>query len=32
MNIVKVLLGFIEIAAAIKFLSNVDLVMGVGAH
>jgi thiol:disulfide interchange protein DsbD len=30
MNIVKVLLGFIEIAAAIKFLSNVDLVMGWG--
>lgn len=26
MNIVKVLLGFIELAAAIKFLSNVDLV------
>lgn len=30
MNIVKVLLGFIEIAAAIKFLSNVDLVLGWG--
>lgn len=30
MNSVKVLLGFIEIAAAIKFLSNVDLVMGWG--
>jgi len=30
MNMVKVLLGFIEIAAAIKFLSNVDLVMGWG--
>ncbi len=30
MNIVKVLLGFIELAAAIKFLSNVDLVMGWG--
>ncbi len=28
MNMVKVLLGFIELAAAIKFLSNVDLVMG----
>ncbi|HKK46860.1 MAG TPA: cytochrome c biogenesis protein CcdA [Balneolaceae bacterium] len=26
MNVVKVLLGFIELAAAIKFLSNVDLV------
>lgn len=26
MNIVKVLLGFIELAAAVKFLSNVDLV------
>ena len=30
MNVVKVLLGFIELAAAIKFLSNVDLVMGWG--
>lgn len=30
MNIVKVLLGFIELAAAIKFLSNVDLVLGWG--
>lgn len=30
MNIVKVLLGFIELAAAIKFISNVDLVMGWG--
>lgn len=30
MNIVTVLLGFIELAAAIKFLSNVDLVMGWG--
>ncbi len=28
MNMVKVLLGFIELAAAIKFLSNVDLVLG----
>ena len=28
MNMVKVLLGFIELAAAVKFLSNVDLVMG----
>lgn len=26
MNVVKVLLGFIELAAAIKFISNVDLV------
>ncbi|MTI87052.1 MAG: hypothetical protein FH748_03690 [Balneolaceae bacterium] len=26
MNIVKVLLGFIELAAAVKFISNVDLV------
>jgi thiol:disulfide interchange protein DsbD len=30
MNIVKVLLGFIELAAAIKFISNVDLVLGWG--
>lgn len=30
MNVVKVLLGFIELAAAIKFLSNVDLVLGWG--
>ena len=30
MNMVKVLLGFIELAAAIKFISNVDLVMGWG--
>ncbi len=30
MNVVKVLLGFIELAAAIKFISNVDLVMGWG--
>lgn len=30
MNLVKVLLGFIELAAAIKFISNVDLVMGWG--
>ncbi len=28
MNIVKVLLGFIELAAAIKYLSNADLVWG----
>ncbi len=28
MNVVKVLLGFIELAAAIKFISNVDLVLG----
>ena len=28
MNMVKVLLGFVELAAAIKFLSNVDLVLG----
>lgn len=28
MNIVKVLLGFIELAAAFKFLSNADLVWG----
>lgn len=30
MNVVKVLLGFIELAAAIKFFSNVDLVLGWG--
>lgn len=30
MNVVKVLLGFVELAAAIKFISNVDLVMGWG--
>ena len=30
MNLVKVLLGFIELAAAIKFISNVDLVLGWG--
>ena len=30
MNVVKVLLGFIELAAAIKFISNVDLVLGWG--
>ena len=31
MNMVKVLLGFIELAAAVKFLSNVDLVwVGLG--
>lgn len=30
MNIVKVLLGFIELAAALKFLSNADLVWGWG--
>lgn len=30
MNLVKVLLGFIELAAAIKFISNVDLVLGLG--
>lgn len=30
MNVVKVLLGFIELAAAIKFLSNVDLVWQLG--
>ena len=30
MNLVKVMLGFIELAAAIKFISNVDLVMGWG--
>lgn len=30
MNIVKVLLGFIELAAAFKFLSNADLVWGWG--
>ncbi len=30
MNIVKVLLGFIELAAAVKFLSNVDLVWNWG--
>lgn len=30
MNSVKVILGFIEIAAAVKFLSNADLVWGFG--
>jgi len=30
MNVVKVLLGFIELAAAFKFLSNADLVWGWG--
>lgn len=30
MNVVKVLLGFVELAAAIKFLSNADLVLGWG--
>jgi len=30
MNVVKVVLGFIELAAAIKFLSNADLVWGWG--
>jgi len=30
MNSVKVVLGFIEIAAAVKFLSNADLVLGLG--
>ena len=30
MNIVKVLLGFIELAAAVKFFSNVDLVWNLG--
>lgn len=30
MNLVKVLLGFIELAAAVKFLSNVDLVWSWG--
>jgi thiol:disulfide interchange protein len=30
MNSVKVILGFIEIAAAVKFLSNADLVWGLG--
>lgn len=30
MNIVKVLLGFIELAAAFKFISNADLVWGWG--
>ncbi len=30
MNIVKVVLGFIELAAALKFLSNADLVWGWG--
>jgi len=30
MNVVKVLLGFIELAAAIKFISNADLVWGFG--
>ncbi len=30
MNIVKVLLGFIELAAAVKFISNVDLVWNWG--
>ena len=31
MNVIKVLLGFIELAAAIKFISNVDLVLGWGS-
>ncbi|MCX6153639.1 MAG: thioredoxin family protein [Candidatus Kapabacteria bacterium] len=30
MNNVKVVMGFLEIAAAIKFISNVDLVWGLG--
>lgn len=30
MNVVKVLLGFVELAAALKFLSNADLVWGWG--
>ncbi|MDZ7771782.1 MAG: cytochrome c biogenesis protein CcdA [Balneolaceae bacterium] len=30
MNVVKVLLGFVELAAAVKFLSNADLVLGWG--
>ncbi|MFQ5572252.1 MAG: protein-disulfide reductase DsbD domain-containing protein [Rhodothermales bacterium] len=30
MNVVKVVLGFVELAAAIKFLSNADLVWGWG--
>ena len=30
MNAVKVVLGFVEIAAAVKFLSNADLVWGFG--
>ncbi|WP_456427228.1 protein-disulfide reductase DsbD family protein [Rhodocaloribacter sp.] len=30
MNVVKVVLGFIELAAAIKFISNADLVWGWG--
>ena len=30
MNVVKVVLGFIELAAALKFLSNADLVWGWG--
>lgn len=31
LNSVKVVMGFLEIAAAMKFLSNVDLVWGAGA-
>jgi len=30
MNAVKVVLGFVELAAAVKFLSNADLVWGLG--
>ena len=30
MNVVKVTLGFIELAAALKFLSNADLIWGTG--
>ena len=30
MNSVKIVLGFIELAAAVKFLSNADLVWGLG--
>lgn len=30
MNVVKVTLGFVELAAALKFLSNADLVWGTG--
>ncbi|MEQ9105601.1 MAG: cytochrome c biogenesis protein CcdA [Rhodothermales bacterium] len=30
MNVVKVVLGFVELAAAVKFLSNADLVWGWG--
>ena len=30
MNVLKVVLGFVEMAAALKFLSNADLVWGLG--